>query len=206
MKVLKTENEWKDLLQKEYVTNKKSARTIAAEYDCTGITVLRWLHRLKFNVRTVAEALKGKKLSLGHRQNISKGLMGRKPTKETKLKLSNSRKGMKFTKEHRLNLSKNCYRAYGEKHWNWRGGKAPESIKRRKSVEYKDWRLKVFLRDGFTCVGCGDNRGRNLQAHHKLSVAKYPELIFDVLNGATLCKNCHRKVHPDLGFVGMGRA
>ena len=61
--------------------------------------------------------------------------------------------------------------------------------------EMMEWRLKVFTKDSFTCVVCGDNRGGNLNAHHKLSWKDYPEYRFDINNGITLCKKCHIKVH-----------
>lgn len=56
--------------------------------------------------------------------------------------------------------------------------------------EYKEWRKKVFKRDNYTCRECGEKR--YLQAHHIKQVALFPELMFDVDNGETLCKECHQ--------------
>ena len=74
----------------------------------------------------------------------------------------------------------------------------------RTSTEYKEWRLAVYKRDSFKCVGCGDNRGGNLQAHHILNFATYPKERFNISNGVTLCRKCHGEVHPKLKFVGNG--
>ena len=74
----------------------------------------------------------------------------------------------------------------------------------RTSTKYIEWRLAVYERDGFACVGCGDKRGMNLQAHHILHFASHPNERFNVDNGTTLCRECHGKVHPNLKFVGIG--
>ncbi len=74
----------------------------------------------------------------------------------------------------------------------------------RTSTEYKEWRLAVYKRDDFKCVGCGDDRGGNLQAHHILDFAIYPKERFDISNGTTLCRKCHGEIHPKLKFVGKG--
>lgn len=62
----------------------------------------------------------------------------------------------------------------------------------RSSPEYIEWRKSVFERDNYTCQQCGSQR--DLQAHHEKQVVFYPELKYDVDNGKTLCKECHREV------------
>lgn len=84
----------------------------------------------------------------------------------------------------------NGKRLNGSGHWNWKGGISPRSLN---TVEYKEWRRKVFERDGFKCVWCGYDKGRILEADHIKPWSKFPELRFDINNGRTLCKPCHMK-------------
>lgn len=78
----------------------------------------------------------------------------------------------------------------GENHHNWKGGISPRCLN---TVKYKNWRKLVFERDNYICQKCGYSKGRILEAHHIKSWAKYPKLRFDIKNGQTLCKNCHKK-------------
>lgn len=70
----------------------------------------------------------------------------------------------------------------------------------RYSTQMDDWRKGVFERDNYTCQECGDrnNKGRGgtvyLEAHHLKQFATHPELRFEISNGVTLCKPCHKKV------------
>lgn len=50
---------------------------------------------------------------------------------------------------------------------NWRDDLTPdERANRRDNAKQVAWRTKVYERDKFTCIKCGDARGRNLNAHH----------------------------------------
>lgn len=60
-----------------------------------------------------------------------------------------------------------------------------------KGRKYKIWQLKVFRKDGYTCCICGSSD--NLTADHIKPVVLYPELIYDVSNGRTLCDKCRVK-------------
>lgn len=64
----------------------------------------------------------------------------------------------------------------------------------RESNEYKIWRITVYRRDDFKCQSCG-KVGNNLEAHHIKPISLFPELIFSVENGITLCEDCHKIVH-----------
>jgi hypothetical protein len=55
-----------------------------------------------------------------------------------------------------------------------------------------DWRNSIFKRDNWTCQECKVKGGR-LEAHHKKPFKKFPELRFELSNGITLCKECHKK-------------
>lgn len=83
----------------------------------------------------------------------------------------------------------------GPAHYAYKDGQSERRRESRRSVEYKDWRTAVYARDGYKCLTCGDARGGNLVAHHVKPFATHPGLRFDVANGQTLCKPCHREVH-----------
>ena len=63
---------------------------------------------------------------------------------------------------------------------------------KRRCVEAREWRQKVFERDNYTCQQC-QKRGGRLNAHHIKPFSIFPELRFDVNNGQTLCVGCHFK-------------
>lgn len=79
----------------------------------------------------------------------------------------------------------------GEGNHNWKGGITSKNQIIRNSEEYKNWRLKVFEHDNYTCQCCGDNKGGNLNAHHIENFSSNEELRFDIENGITLCNKCH---------------
>ena len=59
---------------------------------------------------------------------------------------------------------------------------------------YKDWRMKVYKRDKFTCQMPSCGYKKYLQAHHIKRWSSASILRYDVHNGITLSKNCHKKV------------
>jgi hypothetical protein len=79
---------------------------------------------------------------------------------------------------------------------NWQGGKTPLKDRIKASIEYKNWRKKVFERDNYTCWICRDKSGNGyaviLHPHHLKSFSKYIELALKINNGLTLCKFCHK--------------
>ena len=81
---------------------------------------------------------------------------------------------------------------------NWKGGISRAYKTGYESIQYKEWRQKVFERDNYTCQDCDARCGKGktiyLTAHHIKPFYKYPKLRFDVNNGITLCEICHCKV------------
>lgn len=67
----------------------------------------------------------------------------------------------------------------------------------RSSKEWADWRTQVYARDGYHCVlcGAGSTRANPLDPHHIWKKSLYPERVFDVTNGVTLCRACHLTVN-----------
>jgi len=75
----------------------------------------------------------------------------------------------------------------------------------RGKTEYKEWRKSVYERDNYSCQKCGARSGNGhaveLHPHHIKPFASYPDLRYEVSNGVTLCKDCHRKEHKHI-FIG----
>lgn len=105
--------------------------------------------------------------------------------------------------------SKQCYTVWQKSEAN-KGSNNPSYVdggnheselnKLRKTDEWKEWRDRVYQRDDYTCVLCGQKGGR-LHPHHIKKKSLYPGLVFDVSNGITLCKDCHisKGIHVDGG-------
>lgn len=121
-----------------------------------------------------------KNISKEHRKAISISMKGNKNY------LNNV--GSKRSLETKLKMSK---AKLGNSNPNWKGGITEKWQIIRNSLEYREWRLKVFIRDKFTCILCGDDRGGNLEADHIKRLSKFPHLAFVISNGRTLCKKCH---------------
>lgn len=126
------------------------------------------------------------------KRKIGEALRKRVRSEETCRKLSLALRGKKkgpMPLETRRKISASLR---GERSYSWKGGVAPIHKLIRKSVEYKIWRKAVYERDNYTCQMCGDNHGGNLEVDHIKPFALFPELRFEVSNGRTLCKKCHR--------------
>jgi len=90
----------------------------------------------------------------------------------------------------------------------WKGENAKTKIRTRimQMAEYTEWRLSCFRRDKFTCQECLNPKSRPLEIHHIKPYAiikreygfKTPEQarlceeLWDIKNGKTLCRTCHR--------------
>ena len=118
--------------------------------------------------------------------------------------------------------SKDCYTIWqkseenkGVQHPNWiDGGKHETELNRlRKTDQWRIWREAVYKRDNYTCQMCG-KVGERLNPHHIFKKSHYPELVFDVSNGITLCELCHKMtvgvehkyVEKFLGILGCNEA
>lgn len=116
--------------------------------------------------------------------------VGKKHSEETKLKMSLASKG------------KSKPWLLGEKNHKWQGGITPINKAIRESLEYEEWRKKVFERDLYTCQDCGQVGGY-LEADHIKPFSLFPELRFELSNGRTLCKPCHKKLGWELSRKGL---
>jgi len=118
---------------------------------------------------------------------------GKKHTQETIAKIKEGNRKNSFWRGKKLPeeaKEKQRLAKLGENHWNWKGGITKLENRIRKTAEYALWRIAVFTRDNFTCVWCGSKK--NIEADHIKPFAYFPELRFDVNNGRTLCRECHK--------------
>ena len=163
---------------------------------------------------------KGKKMSLEFGKKISKAMKGRKGRNWTeeekrkqskKLKGNTNKRGKKCSEETKRKMSrkaktseririatKNLPKARkGSASPSWKGGaKRPYQ---HTGWRYYEWRTKVFERDNWTCQTCGArSKAREpvyLEAHHIKSWVKYKKLRYELSNGVTLCRECHKLIH-----------
>lgn len=84
------------------------------------------------------------------------------------------------------------YEFKGSKSHLWKGGKTKLSILRRKNANYRNWRNAVMKRDNYKCVFCS-KKGGDLESDHIKPVSEFPDLIYNVDNGRTLCLTCHKE-------------
>lgn len=150
-----------------------------------------------------------------HKKAISEALKGHKVSEETRRKIGsanrgiwveykcdfcgrlNSEKQSHFKRKRRHFCNQRCYGEYREKIMpsneqpTWRGGITRATQIGRGSKRYKIWQRKVFTRDGFRCVWCGEDK--RLEADHIKRWSKFPKLRYSIKNGRTLCMKCHNK-------------
>jgi 5-methylcytosine-specific restriction endonuclease McrA len=60
---------------------------------------------------------------------------------------------------------------------------------------YAKWRLMVYKRDKFMCQMPNCKCKKKLQAHHIKKWSSASSLRYDVQNGITLCKQCHKEIN-----------
>lgn len=150
-----------------------------------------------------------KKISQGHKLNPSKFWQGKKRPEIGK-KISAKLKGRKLSIERRIAISKSAVR--GKDHKWWRGGITKLYAEVRHCLEYKLWREAVFKRDDYICVFCSYGKGHILEADHiipfsklihdftikTLTEAKKCKELWNIENGRTLCRACHKKTETYL--------
>ena len=144
---------------------------------------------------------KGKTWNKENRNKISKtlkrkyktgeiihGMLNRKHTKKTKIKMKNA----KLKNPVRYWKDKKRIDMRGNKHPRWNPLTKTNYID---AFKIKEWRNTVFKRDKYICQECG-KRNCYLHPHHivpkiECHLMDYDELIYDIDNGLTLCKECH---------------
>ena len=88
---------------------------------------------------------------------------------------------------------------------NWNPDITDEERQSRRDIAaQKDWRAKIFARDGHTCQKCRDSKGGNLNAHHIVPHCANKAIAWRLDNGVTLCVQCHRTFHSTYGLKRCG--
>lgn len=127
----------------------------------------------------VGQANRGKKRSEEWKKERSKKYLGQ----------GNPFYGKKHSLETKIGLS--ChFRGIAEEDFD--DFAQPEKLRQTKSRAFKTWRTLVFERDNYTCLLCG-KRGGDLEPHHIIPRRDDISKIYQIENGATLCKSCHKK-------------
>jgi len=199
-------------------THKGKHYSLKTEFRKGCISLRKGIKLLDETKRKISFSMKGKlkgiKLSEEHRKKIGLALTGRKLSNEHRKNISLGKKGkVAWSKGKKLS------HLTGKNASNWKGGITPLYTSIRESLEYKLWRNAVYQKDNYTCCECEDNKGSNLEAHHikpfafilkeflqeynqfslfddkeiliRLAITYKP--FWDIANGKTLCKDCHKK-------------
>lgn len=83
----------------------------------------------------------------------------------------------------------------GDKHYKWNSELTDaERKERRKCEEYIQFVQSVLERDDYTCQICGKHNN-HMDVHHLDGYSWCIEKRYDVKNGITLCKDCHKAFH-----------
>jgi hypothetical protein len=128
---------------------------------------------------------------------------------ETRIKISKAGYGRFVSIETRRKMSES---ARGSNSRFWEGGITRLNLAIRRTYKYRQWRSDVFLRDSYTCQNCFV-RGCYLEADHikafclilkennihSVEGALKCEELWDINNGRTLCKACHKKTENHAG-------
>jgi len=189
----------RDWLMDKYVNKKLTTAQIGEMCGVGTSTINRNLKKFDIPIRSLSEAFLG---------------CTRRRTKEHNRKIGEANKGKIYLEETKRKISESLIGKYlGEKNPSWKGGITPLVMQIRNSFKYRQWRSDVFTRDKFNCQMCGDNRGGNLEAHHKKLltslIRKYEittseeafccEELWNINNGVTLCEDCHKEIHKKRG-------
>ena len=158
--------------------------------------------KIKYSTQGIKNHFYGKHHTIESKQKISKGNKGHIHTEETKQHIKKILKKLR-------SISINCP--------TYIDGRTSLAIMIHNLNEYKQWRTQVFKRDNYTCQECG-KKEVYLEAHHLKSfsnilqeflqqynqfspiedketltrLAITYEPFWNINNGKTLCKNCHK--------------
>jgi len=194
-----------DILRELYYIEKMTYGDIATAFGCDAQTICNRMREYNLKARTSSEIMSAIERTPEWCAKIGAKSRLYKHTDETKTKLSKIAQEQ-FANGRRVSWNKGKRKGtdpemensghVGMDHWNWQGGISPEGYKNAMTPEAKLWRRLVLERNNFTCQDCGsmpEKSNHMLHAHHTKPQDEYPELMFDISNGRTLCAKCHAK-------------
>ena len=190
---------WQKLIYQWYVIDKMPIRKIAEKLKLSNRIIPKALKLLNIKQRTPHERIK-----LQWKNNDKRrGELAKQTSKIFKGKpawnhglTKKTHPGIKKQAEWMNGSNNPMYGKRGKAHHQYKNGKYTAEKKRYWGTsEYRRWRKAVFKRDNYTCQKCGYHKGNIINAHHIKPVKDYPELIFDISNGITLCEKCHQIIH-----------
>ena len=197
-----------DDISYKYINLELSTVDIGSEYGVHHSTINRFLDRHGIKKRTVTESMRTDMC------RHKKGIGVSEKWKDAEFRDNQSRKkrgkssgvlGMHWTID-----DTSAYRKFGKDNGNWKSGKTKLSMIIRGLSIYREWRNNIFERDDFTCVECGrrSKKGDKVVLHadhitplsylldlldvHTAEDAISCDQLWDVSNGRTLCRECHR--------------
>lgn len=183
-----------------------SLRDVGAAFGVDGVTIRNRFVEWGIPRRGSGDRKKGVPHSPIHRARIGASHRGRRSSLTARRNLSQARLALHIVPwnkgKRKATHPEIRYGAAASAHWAWKGGISAINNRIRQSSEYKVWRDAVFRRDDFTCQACR-RRGGYLEADHIKRFADYPELRFDVANGRTLCRACHKMHTCGQSVVGQ---
>ena len=84
----------------------------------------------------------------------------------------------------------------GDNNGNWKGGITPKLLSERMSLQYNNWRNKIYEKDWYTCQCCGKFKNINKNAHHIYNFSNNIDKRYLLSNGILLCDECHSATIP----------
>ena len=184
----------KKTLVRLYFDENKTTTEIAKICCCSSVTVISRMKEFGLKIRSASERKSGPRNPSWGKKGSSSPRWGKAHTEQTKKILS------------KKNSGKNSVR--------WKPPhERKETLARqiRATNQSKNWRLKIFKRDKFSCVECGTVRTAKMQinADHikpfalilednnvkSVEEALTCQELWDTSNGRTLCVDCHKKTN-----------
>ena len=174
------------------------------------------------NIEILWKSWKGKKHTEKAKEKMRRVRLERKErfgyinSPKTRQKMSEIRKGRipwnkgkkgVYSKEVREKMSGALKGKYGLLSRNWKGGRTPLVKQIRWCFKYRQWRSDILTRDDFSCQLCGKKESPLEVDHYpkrfitiflQYSIKTFQEALncdelWNINNGRTLCKKCHRK-------------